>query len=149
MIIINNTKSPIATTHETKRYTLKPGVNDVPPEVWEAWRATKVMKHYLDEGLIKEPATEDPEAPALQEATTPNLSKLSINKSIELVRATLDQELLESWIDGEGREKVLKAIERQLEKIAIKKPADAPAGDDNSDDTEGDDEPAADDKSAS
>jgi len=145
VIIINNTKSPIATTHESARYTLKPGVNDVPPAVWEAWRATKVMKFHLEEGNIKEPSkgAAGVEEPELEE-TVPSLAKLSITKSCELVRATFDQELLEKWIGDEQREKVLKAMERQLEKIAIKaKGEEKPAADDNSDDEgdEGDDAP--------
>lgn len=144
MIIINNTKSPIATTHEEARYTLKPGVNDVPPNVWAAWRTTKVMAFMIEEGKVKEP---EAGAPNVEEAelgdTVPDLSKLSITKSCELVRATFDQELLEKWITDESREKVLKAMEKQLEKIAIKakdEGAKKPAGEDNTDDVTGDDE---------
>ncbi len=132
MIIRNKTAQLHATTFEKQRIVLKPGVNDVDPKAWAAWRETAVMKHYLEEGKIVEP---NAEAEAEKEPEVKTLKGLNVKESIALVKATFDQELLGKWIEAEQRENVLKAMEKQLEAIAIKTEKD---GDPN-EDPEGDD----------
>lgn len=135
MIIRNMTAVVIATTIETNRYLLKPGVNDVPPEIWAKWRETPVMKSRLEAEKVIEPKAEEVEEQAPE---LPTLEKLSIAKACELVKQTFDVELLEKWIVDEKRERVLKALEKQLEAVEVKAKKEG-AGDDNAD-PEGDDD---------
>lgn len=130
MIIRNKTAQMFATTFEKQRIVLKPGVNDVDPKAWASWRETKVMAHYLEEGKIVEPKDAAEKEPEVK-----TLKGLNVKDSIALVKATFDQELLGKWIEAEQRENVLKAMEKQLEAIAIKAEKDEA----NEDDTEGDD----------
>lgn len=131
MIIRNMTASLIATMHEKTRYTLKPGVNDLPPEVWESWSKTKVMQALVAEKKIVAPEVEAEKAPQLA-----NLDSLKPKEATDLVKQTFDAELLEKWVTDEKRTGVIKAIEKQLEAIDVKAKAEDQIPDDAGDDEE-------------
>ncbi len=94
--------------------TLKPGVNDVPAEVWQ-----KVVAKYggnlqrlLDDGIVE----------VVEEAGAPidaaGLATLTERKAVKLVKDTVDEDLLLTWHETEKRKPVVAAIEAQLDVLA-------------------------------
>lgn len=102
---------------------LKPGINDVSPTHWEL--ATKTHKDkeilaLLESGALE--LLEKDEAPKSEEpvAKTESLKGFSEKKALELVKSTFDAEMLQLWKAGEDRQKVIVALEKQIE--VMKKP---------------------------
>lgn len=131
-MLIRNTTARIFATHlEKKLIALKPGVNDVDPNTWKALKALPVIGHALSEGELVEVGVPEAKAPSVE-----SLKGFKPDDAIKLVKTTVDRELLERWIDGESRKKVLDALEAQLDAVALK--GDEP--DDNADDDDGSDD---------
>jgi hypothetical protein len=91
-------------------FVLKPGANEIEAEQIEKALEIDVFRWYVAEGIVvlgKEPA---PQA----------LAKLKPADAAELVKRTVDRELLERWYNAEKRKPVQDALIAQLEAITPK-----------------------------
>lgn len=91
-------------------FTLKPGVNVVEDYQLEEALKLRLFQSYVDEGVIKIRSGPAPES----------LGRMKPVDAVALVKKTVDKSLLEKWFEGERREKVLEAIQAQVD--AISKP---------------------------
>jgi len=85
---------------------LKPGVNNVADDAWDAAKRSKFVKDRLGDTLIE--IGQSPEESA-------GLSGMGVMESLELVKATLDLSLLKTWRSAEKRKKVHASIDKQIE----------------------------------
>jgi hypothetical protein len=88
-------------------FILKPGINEVPEDLWQKAQEIELVRIMVDEEILK--PGEGP-APA-------DLSKLKPAAAATLVKKTVDRELLERWFDAEKRKPVLEAIGVQIDAI--------------------------------
>lgn len=138
-MLIKNTTASIFGSHLTlgdKRrelVTLKPGVNDVAPEVWAKFAALGTVQHAIEAGHLVELGRTLPAAAKAEVKIT----DLPVKDAARLVEQTVDRALLEKWIEQEERAGVLKVLERQIDKVTVKGKGDEDQGD------EGDEEPEA------
>lgn len=89
--------------------TIMPGVNKVDPAAWALLGPldkNKALSHYLKEGTLE----------LLQDST---LKDLPLDKAVKLVESTVSYNLLVEWQATEGRSKVRRAIDKQLENTNI------------------------------
>lgn len=136
MLIKNTTPRIVGTRVGDEKVRLRPGTNDVKPELWEKARKYRAIEAMLDAGELIEPAQKTP-------AAAPQVTSLEAfneREAIRLVKETVDPDLLELWAAGEKRKKVAAALEAQAKAIDPKvKPTGE--GDDKADQgDEGDDE---------
>lgn len=96
---------------------LKPGANEVDPSQWEKVKGYGVVQDMLK----KHPRTgrSHLEVQALKAAEFDSLPQ---DDALALAEQTLDRELLRKWAASEARGKVKLAIEKQIEKVTVKKP---------------------------
>ena len=133
MIIRNNTARLIGTKIGEQKVRLIPGANDVDPEVWAAMRDMRVIKTMLKAGDLEEPKTKAEAAPVV------DFKKLKASDAVKLVSDTLDVDTLEGWYADEDRKKVAEAIEKQLEKVALKSKKEDDEGEGDEEEKTGDD----------
>ncbi|MFZ2875819.1 MAG: hypothetical protein WAZ94_15190 [Phycisphaerales bacterium] len=114
MLIKNNLPSIVATKLDGDFVRLLPGVNELTEKQWKAFDGLPVIQFHLGEGNI-ELIEAKPEA---------KLSDLNAKEAAKLVGATVDKALLERWAADESRKVVLDAIEKQMDAISPKTPAD-------------------------
>lgn len=135
MLIKNTTPKIVGTRVGEEKVRLRPGTNDVKPELWERAREYRAIAAMLDSGEIIEPAQKTP-------AAAPQVTSLEAfneREAIRLVKETVDPDLLELWAAGEKRKKVAAALEAQAKAIDPK--VKTGLGDDQGDQAdEGDDE---------
>jgi hypothetical protein len=112
-------------------FVLKPGINEVPEDLWQKAQKVELVRLMVDEDILK-----PGEGPA-----PVDLSTLKPAAAVTLVKKTVDRELLERWFDAEKRKPVLEAIQAQVEAITPDKTkkgekpdgADGDAGDEGGD----------------
>lgn len=88
---------------------LLPGINEVDEAEWAKAEKIPVIQHLIKDGTLK----------PQKGKSAADLSQLKAPEAIELVKNTVDRELLEGWFANEQRKGVLEAIEAQLEEIAL------------------------------
>lgn len=115
MPIVHNKRAQIFGNH---LMTLIPGVNEVDGKVWEEFRKSPAIKHYIAEGEIEEMelvAGKDNVA-----GSAPfDLTALNQKDAVGLVKATFDKALLERWAEAESRKGVLDALEKQMDALKL------------------------------
>lgn len=100
---------------------LMPGHNEVDEAAWKKAQEIELVRDYVRLGVLKPKAT----APAAPGAQT-TIATMKAGEAIEVVKKTVDKELLERWYAEDQRKGVLDAIEKQLEAVTPKA-APAPA----------------------
>ncbi len=131
MLIKNTTPRIVGTRVGDEKVRLRPGNNDVRPELWAKAREFRAIAAMLDAGELVEPEQRSP-------AAAPQVTSLEAfneREAIRLVKETVDPDLLELWAAGEKRRKVSAALEAQAKAI------DPKAIDEGASDDEGDEEP--------
>jgi hypothetical protein len=88
-------------------FVLKPGMNEVPEDLWEKAQKIELVRIMVEEEILK-----PGEGPA-----PVDLSTLKPAAAVTLVKKTVDRVLLERWFDAEKRKPVLEAIQAQVEAI--------------------------------
>lgn len=92
-------------------FTLMPGVNEIPGEVWEKVKAHPVVIHHmkgrkpmfeLERGLKKGEQA---------------LAKMSVEDALEFIGDTWRDDLLSEWLASEKRAKVRDALQAQRDKL--------------------------------
>ena len=86
--------------------TLAPGVNDVPDDLWSRCKSIPTIKDQVEAGVLKEVLS------ARGKPIT-DIAKLPAADAIELVKQTVDLELLGTWRDG-TKGPLAKAIDEQV-----------------------------------
>lgn len=104
-VIVNNKKTGLIGFEDV---TLMPGANSVRESLAKKMQAHMVIKVMIDEGTLEFPEMEQKDG----------VSKLSPADAIELVKSTVDADLLASWAKADKRKPVLSAIEKQLADLA-------------------------------
>lgn len=138
MLIKNTTPRLIGTILDEKKVRLKPGNNDLRPEVWAKIKKFPAIAAMLENEELLEPKEKTP-------AAAPQVTSLdgfSEKDALRMVKETVDRDLLEVWATGEKRRKVSSAIDTQLKTVAP--PAPKEDGGEKGDDEEKDDEPGSD-----
>lgn len=103
---------------------LVPGVNKIQTADWPEFSGHPDIKKMID--------SEDGEIQQVKEAKVipeenkdedvhPDLAKMSAKEAVKVVEQCLNKELLTEWKQMEGRKQVMVAIEKQLDKLVIKK----------------------------
>lgn len=95
-----------------------PGINKISGEDWEEIKANPGIKKRIENKTIE--IVDDREDVESSET----LKNHNSQKAIELVTQTLDKNLLEKWKELETRTTVLKAIDKQLGLLELKKEDD-------------------------
>jgi hypothetical protein len=99
-----------------------PGVNKIEDEVWERVSKNPEMIKLLESDRVVVVRASDPDQKAAEKkGEAVELFGLSLNDAMRVVGQTLNFELLEQWAESETRPKVKRAIEKQLDKLTIKK----------------------------
>lgn len=104
-------------------YTLMPGYNEMPEIIWKNLQKHSVVKKWIDKGeiVLKEKTYKTKEDKLKNQEQVKDscetLSSYSQKEAIEIVKKTLNIKNLEDWRNGEGRNRVLKAIDDQIEKL--------------------------------
>lgn len=101
--------------------TLVPGVNDVPEEAWKKAQEIFLVRHFLQAKVFEE--VHDAHGAPINKVE-PGTGLVDINtvpkgQALEIVGTTFDRTLLTSWRSSAKDSDVTKAIESQLERIAI------------------------------
>jgi hypothetical protein len=102
------------------RFTLMPGINEVPDEVWKDLQKQSGVKRLLaSKVLTQERATSHAQtgATATTSAET-DLNKLAEEDAVRLVGETVDRTLLTKWGQS-ARGPVKEAIEQQMAAISM------------------------------
>lgn len=108
-MFINNREPRILSLNSTgAQVRLMPGINEVDPSLWAKVKHHPLAKHLIGDGVLKCPGEE--------------LTKMNPREAIQVVRDTLDAELLEQWSAEETRKQVLAAITEQ--QALLTKPAE-------------------------
>lgn len=111
---------------------LVPGMNQVRKSIWDKCKNHPLVKKRLDSGVItikerkvvkkiveqvegKEVEKEETVEQAEYEGNP--LQELNVKDAREIIKGTYDKDTLESWKEGEERETIIKAIDKQIEKI--------------------------------
>lgn len=137
LLIKNTTPKIVGTRVGEEKVRLRPGTNDVKPELWEKAREYRAIAAMLDSGELVEPAQKTP-------AAAPQVTSLEAfneREAIRLVKETVDPDLLELWAAGEKRKKVAAALEAQAKAIDPKVKKEDDTEGDEGDAGEGDEEP--------
>lgn len=124
MIFINNTGNNVTgvsnivikSALQPKNVIIKPGINAIENEVWDAMKPIPTIKVMLDSGVLKI-ALEGGEADAVTNDET--LAGLNATQANKIVKATLDFGLLSKWRQSETRAVVLKALDTQLKTFEV------------------------------
>lgn len=94
---------------------LMPGHNEVDEAAWKKALEIELVRDFVRLGVLKTKAT----APAAPGAQT-TIAAMKAPEAVEVVKKTVDKELLERWYAEDQRKGVLSAIEEQLEAISPK-----------------------------
>jgi hypothetical protein len=135
LLIKNTTPRIVGTRVGDEKVRLRPGTNDVKPELWEEVRKYTAIVAMLDSGDLVEPAQKTP-------AAAPQVTSLEAfneREAIRLVKETVDPDLLELWAAGEKRKKVAAALEAQAKAIdpKVKVTGEGDEGDEGDDEEPG------------
>lgn len=118
-MLIENTEARIY--HLPSGERLLPGINEIPPEAWLKDQAHPFVIALLGMGALKAPQV----APAKAvEAEHFDLASCTVGEAERVVKATFARDLLSLWLGVEKRNKVKRAIEAQLDTLAIKPSAE-------------------------
>lgn len=107
---------------------LRPGWNEFPKHIWEQNKENPSVKKMLAEGKIELLSETITVSMGKKKVTKTigmddepvNLKDLSETKSIELVKGTLNRDILQRWLDEETRHKVKRALSKQIEPLLNK-----------------------------
>lgn len=92
-------------------WTLLPGVNEVPDNVWELMQKHPLVKIYIDKGDL----TSDGKS-----VKAKGLLSYDVTEAKKIVLKTYDSDLLKSFKETDDRDEVKTAIDAQLKEIASK-----------------------------
>lgn len=99
---------------------LKGGANTVPAEKWKPFANHPTIKILVDKGELEfDMYGKDVKAKDEVKLDQDHLQSMKVKEATDLVNLTIDKELLESWLKVEKRAGIKKAIESQLEKLAM------------------------------
>lgn len=115
-MLVENTKPKIV--HIAEGLIVKPGVNFVADAAWRTFAASRFGQGKIDEGTMK--VIEAPQAAGGSDKAPDASSALAAyddKGAIKIVESTLDRSLLETWSTIDQRKSVLKAIDKQMEKL--------------------------------
>jgi hypothetical protein len=126
---------------------LTPGVNKLEDEVWKRSAENPQIKRLIKLGkkkggleIVTDVMGDKEQAAAAKKAEDKqiaiDLSGFADKEAADIVRKTLNKELLEQWAESDNRPLVRRAVEKQLKTLTIKPKKDA----------DGADEPDADDQ---
>lgn len=114
-MFVRNTKPRIIGLNtEAVRLLLKPGVNQVLEADFAQLKDHKITRILLADGTLE---VLDAPREAGEPGSAARLREMSASAAAKLVGQTFDEQLLGAWLDEEERETVIKAIEKQLEKL--------------------------------
>lgn len=117
MIVKNNRLglTGIGYNEETKKcaVVLLPGPNEVDAAAWKKASEHPIVKAWLEDGTL-EAIGEDKPAKAPEEL----LAALQHKEAEKTARETINVELLKKWLAKEKREKIKKAITKQIEALS-------------------------------
>ena len=109
MLVQNKEKrvlGPPAGGEGNEPVVLKPGINDVPDDVWARCRNSKFVKQRMD--------CDEPTLVEVGAAPDKGLAGMDMIRALEVVKGTLDLAMLHEWVEGEKRKKVKDAVQRQI-----------------------------------
>lgn len=92
---------------EPTRDALYPGINEVDEKAWAEAEKHPGVQYLIKSGVFK------------VRRTSAEIASLAPKDAVELIRATIDQGLLEKWFEQEKRKQVLDAILAQLDTIKL------------------------------
>lgn len=105
------------------RFTLRPGINEVPDELWRELKGQSGVKRLLAAKLLtEERAGAQSQQGAGANATTSSetdMGKLDTADALRLVGETVDRALLSKWATQAKDAEVRQAIENQLAAIQL------------------------------
>lgn len=93
--------------HHAGAMKLLPGLNEVDENQFEEALEWPAFKALVDEGLVE----------VVPKKKVADLKQVPVREMLELVKQTVQKELLEEMLKTEKRDPVVKAIEAQLEAI--------------------------------
>lgn len=136
--------------YRTGDFRVMPGVNLVRPEIWEAVKNHPGVVQRLKKGDLvvmnqppvsveAPPVAPKPEVPggADQQAENYDLKDYSFTDAMDIVKETLDLEVLKDWETKEDRKTVLAVIKSQIQVVSLEKKGE---GKDEGDGEEGDED---------
>lgn len=88
---------------------LMPGVNEVDGGAWSTAKKNPIVRHYIETNVFEELG-----------GSKTGVSSMSVGTSLELIGQTFDRELLRRWRESETREKVVVALDAQIEKATFR-----------------------------
>lgn len=91
---------------------LMPGHNEVDETAWKKALEIELVRDLVRMGVLKPKVT----PPAATGAQT-TIAAMKATEAIEVVKKTVDKDLLERWYAEDQRKGVLDAIEKQLEAV--------------------------------
>lgn len=98
---------PYGTLENRKTFILKPGINEVPQEVWESVRGLPVVQARIEEGRL-EVVSED-EKPA-----EVAIKGLKPEAALKMIEDCVDLDMLKSWQGQSKSPKVTKALAEKI-----------------------------------
>lgn len=99
-----------------KRIRFMPGSNTVDDADWKELKKDAEIAAFVEAKVMEEVKPDAPEAAKGKDGQD-SLAGFSDKKAKELVAATLDRDLLKSWLDKETRSPVKRALEDQIAKV--------------------------------
>jgi hypothetical protein len=87
------------------------GANVVDFDLWKATSSHPIVKSLIDEGVIEFKLPSEKTKPEVY------LQSVSNRDAIDLVKKTIDAELLKTWAQKETRKPVVKALEEQIKAL--------------------------------
>jgi len=104
----------------SKTMILKPGINEMSDKDWAKMKDHQKFKKMLEDGDM-EVVKKDNEKSKSGGEVASNLAEMKASDATKVVEQTLDKELLESWLEGEERVTVQRALDKQLKKLEYTK----------------------------
>jgi hypothetical protein len=104
---------------------LRPGWNEFPKHVWEQNKDHPSIKKMLKENkivLLAEPVTVTQGSKKVKKIIGMDDEEVSLKlftdvRAIEIVKETLNRDILQRWLDEETRHKVKRALKKQIEPL--------------------------------
>lgn len=100
-----------------KRIRFMPGVNEVKDEDWSKLKADQEFQSFLEAKVMEEMTPDQPVEKGKGKAAADDLSGFTDKKAKALIEATVDRDLLKSWLDKETRSGLKRVLEEQIQKV--------------------------------
>jgi len=110
-----------------QKFTLLPGNNEIPDSDWDEVKKHPLLKHYMDDGTLKEVTKPEKDNKKSREG----LAQYDLAEATKIVKGTFDKVLLTKWFDLDNRDGLRTEINKQLALIEEKTKKETSTEDDD------------------